>query len=115
MPDSPDGYDGLVVLGGPQHAGDDAGYPAFPPMLALIRRFHDQAKPVLGVCLGAQLIARAFGGARLALRRARDRLSAGAPDARRPARSAAEGRADRKPGSCSSTRTASICPRARSG
>jgi GMP synthase-like glutamine amidotransferase len=31
-------------------------------MLALIRQFHDQAKPVLGVCLGAQLIARAFGG-----------------------------------------------------
>lgn len=22
--------DGLIVLGGPMHAGDDAGYPAFP-------------------------------------------------------------------------------------
>ncbi len=62
MPETPDGFDGLVVLGGPQHAGDDKGCPAFPPMLALIRRFHEQAKPVLGVCLGAQLIARAFGG-----------------------------------------------------
>ena len=61
LPQTPDGFDGLVILGGPMHAGDDAGYPAFPPMLALIRRFHDQAKPVLGVCLGAQLIARAFG------------------------------------------------------
>ncbi len=55
-------YDGLVVLGGPQHAGDEAGFPAFGAMLPLIRQFHGEAKPVLGVCLGAQLIARAFGG-----------------------------------------------------
>jgi len=62
LPATPTGFDGLVLLGGPMHAGDDAGYPAFPPMLDLIRQFHDQAKPVLGVCLGAQLVSRAFGG-----------------------------------------------------
>jgi len=55
------GFDGLIILGGPMHAGDDIHYPAFPALLALIRRFHAQGKPIFGICLGAQLIARAFG------------------------------------------------------
>jgi GMP synthase-like glutamine amidotransferase len=61
LPRSTAGSDGLIILGGPMHAGDDAGYPAFPALLALIRRFHAQGKPIFGICLGAQLIARAFG------------------------------------------------------
>lgn len=55
------GFDGLIVLGGPMHAGDDATYPAFAPMLSLIQGCHQTRVPVLGLCLGAQLIARAFG------------------------------------------------------
>jgi GMP synthase (glutamine-hydrolysing) len=62
LPPTTAGLDGLVILGGPQHAGDDATWPAFAEMLPLIRRFHDEGKPVLGICLGAQLISRAFGG-----------------------------------------------------
>jgi GMP synthase-like glutamine amidotransferase len=61
LPESADGFDGLIVLGGPQHAGDDAGYPAFRTIMGLIRDFHRAAKPVFGICLGAQLLARAFG------------------------------------------------------
>jgi len=61
LPRGTGGIDGLVILGGPMHAGDDATYPAFPALLALIRRCHAQGKPVFGICLGAQLIARAFG------------------------------------------------------
>lgn len=63
LPPTPRGLDGLVILGGPQHAGDDVAWPAFVEILPLIRSFHDEGKPVMGICLGAQLIARAFGGA----------------------------------------------------
>ena len=56
------GFGGLIVLGGPMHAGDDEGYPAFVSILSLIPGMQAQPRvPVLGLCLGAQLIARAFG------------------------------------------------------
>lgn len=55
-------FDGLLVLGGAMAATDDANYPHLAAVLALIRAFHAAEKPVLGVCLGAQLVARAFGG-----------------------------------------------------
>lgn len=62
LPRTTAGLDGLIILGGPMHAGDDVGYPAFKKLLPLIRRFHQEAKPVYGICLGAQLVARAFDG-----------------------------------------------------
>lgn len=61
LPGSVSDLDGLIVLGGPMHAADDAGYPAFVGILSLIRGCHATGVPVLGLCLGAQLIARAFG------------------------------------------------------
>ncbi len=61
LPATPEGFDGAVILGGPQHAHDDARFPAFLPMLDLLRSFHAQTKPLLGMCLGGQLMARAFG------------------------------------------------------
>ena len=61
VPETMAEFDGLIVLGGPMHAGDDARYPAFGPILSLIRECGSADVPVLGLCLGAQLIARAFG------------------------------------------------------
>jgi GMP synthase (glutamine-hydrolysing) len=55
-------HDGLIVLGGKQSAVDDAAYPYLPALAGAMRRFGDAAKAVLGICLGDQLLARAYGG-----------------------------------------------------
>lgn len=51
----------LVVLGGPIGAFDDALYPFLAAELALVRARLASGRPLLGICLGAQLIARALG------------------------------------------------------
>ncbi|MGD9536028.1 MAG: type 1 glutamine amidotransferase [Alphaproteobacteria bacterium] len=61
IPETPNGYDGLIVFGGAPNAMEDDKYPSLKPTAALIRAFHAEAKPVLGICLGSQLVARAFG------------------------------------------------------
>ncbi|WP_209777304.1 type 1 glutamine amidotransferase [Azospirillum agricola] len=56
-----DRFAGLVVLGGPQDAWDDAQGPHFPAVMETIRAFTGADRPVMGICLGAQLAARAYG------------------------------------------------------
>ena len=62
LPDNSDGYDAAVILGGGQNALADEEYPYIPPLLELSRDFSAKDKAVLGICLGSQLLARAFGG-----------------------------------------------------
>jgi GMP synthase-like glutamine amidotransferase len=61
LPETPDGFAGLVVLGGAQSALDDADHSYLPRLAALTRRFGEADRAVLGICLGAQLIARGYG------------------------------------------------------
>jgi GMP synthase (glutamine-hydrolysing) len=53
----------LVVLGGPIGAYDDALYPYLADELAFIQQRLQLQQPILGICLGAQLMARALGAA----------------------------------------------------
>lgn len=62
LPDGVEGFDALVVFGGEQSARDDAAHPYLPRLAALMAQATAAAKPVLGICLGAQILARGFGG-----------------------------------------------------
>lgn len=54
-------YSGLVVLGGPMNADQYDEFPHLEWEVDAIARAADAGMPILGICLGAQLIARAFG------------------------------------------------------
>jgi len=53
-------FSGLVFMGGPMSVNDDL--PWIAPELKLIRAAADRGVPVLGHCLGGQLMAKALGG-----------------------------------------------------
>lgn len=59
-PASPEAYGGLCFMGGPMSVNDDL--PWLPPLFALIRDAVAADLPVIGHCLGGQLMSRALGG-----------------------------------------------------
>jgi GMP synthase-like glutamine amidotransferase len=54
--------DGLVVLGGPMGVYEEKQFPWMTQELNAIRGCLDSALPVLGICLGSQMLAHASGG-----------------------------------------------------
>ena len=60
-PPSPEEIDILIVMGGPMSVHDDAQYPWLIEEKEFIGRWIKSGKPLLGICLGAQLIASVLG------------------------------------------------------
>ena len=56
-----EGYQGLIILGGPMNAEEFDKYGHLATEIRLIRKAIRLGLPVLGICLGAQLIAKALG------------------------------------------------------
>lgn len=60
VPTAVDAFSGIVLMGGPMSVNDDL--PWIPPLLSLIREATEKDIPLLGHCLGGQLMSKALGG-----------------------------------------------------
>ena len=54
-------FDALMIFGGSMHADQNDGHPWLAPEKEFIRRALERGDPILGVCLGSQLLAVAAG------------------------------------------------------
>jgi len=54
--------DALLIMGGPMSVGDDGIYPWLTPEKRFIEKAVASGKTVIGICLGAQLLATVLGG-----------------------------------------------------
>jgi GMP synthase-like glutamine amidotransferase len=55
-------YDGLLVLGGDENVGEEERYPYLGRENEVISHWLESGRPVMGVCLGAQMVAALLGG-----------------------------------------------------
>lgn len=58
---APDQAEALIIMGGPMSIHDEAEHPWLAAEKSCIRTWIDAGKPMLGICLGAQLIAHVLG------------------------------------------------------
>ncbi len=56
-----EGHDGLVILGGPMHVSETEQHPHLLYEIKMIEEAIRKDLPILGICLGAQLIAKTLG------------------------------------------------------
>ncbi|HAG50530.1 MAG TPA: GMP synthase, partial [Deltaproteobacteria bacterium] len=61
VPNNIQGYDGLIVLGGPMGVYEEDIFPFIKDEISLIKNALRNDIPILGICLGAQLLAKAAG------------------------------------------------------
>ena len=61
----PDDFDGWLVMGGPMNVDDTDEHAYLMPERQLLAKLIAADAPVIGICLGAQLLARVGGGPRV--------------------------------------------------
>ena len=61
VPTDMKGAGGLILMGGPQSVYDETDFPTLKAELHLIESALKENRPVLGICLGSQLLASALG------------------------------------------------------
>lgn len=54
-------YDTLIIMGGPMSVNETDIYPYISKEIELVKEFINKGKKVLGICLGAQIMAKALG------------------------------------------------------
>ena len=61
LPDSVDSYGLTLIMGGPMSANDEDRFPFLKKEIPFVRQMLKLGKPVLGICLGAQIMAKSLG------------------------------------------------------
>ena len=62
VPTDLDDVDGVIAMGGPMNVDEVEKHDWMQPEMDYLKAAHDANLPVLGICLGAQMLAHALGG-----------------------------------------------------